>query len=101
MQRIIESSVQTQVINFTFDGEPVSGIQGDTIASALYAMGKRSWRRSKSGEERGIFCNMGVCFDCLVTVNGKPGIRACLERITEGMEVESNLPMKSNHGRQI
>jgi aerobic-type carbon monoxide dehydrogenase small subunit (CoxS/CutS family) len=23
-------------------------------------------------------CGIGVCFDCLVTVNGMPGVRACL-----------------------
>ena len=54
------------------------------IAGVLLAYGRRSWRRAPSGGPRGIFCGIGVCFDCLVTVNGLPDVRACRRRARDG-----------------
>jgi hypothetical protein len=63
----------------TFDGEPVPATAGETIAAVLIRAGYLGWRRTRgSGEPRGLFCGMGVCFDCLVTINGVPSARACL-----------------------
>lgn len=78
-------------ISFIFDGEPVTAFRGDTIASALYATGVRSWRRSTHGEERGVFCGIGVCMDCLVTVDGHADQRACQILVSPGMVVETNM----------
>ncbi len=78
-------------IQFTFDGELLLAYPGDTIASALYALGRRSWRRSRSGDERGLLCGIGLCFDCLLTANGQANLRACQTLVTEGMVVETNL----------
>lgn len=60
---------------------------GDSIAAALANMGETTlgWRRS--GAARGLFCGMGVCHDCLVTVDGRRGVRACMASITDGIEV--------------
>nr|BFE80274.1 hypothetical protein GCM10020093_028750 [Planobispora longispora] len=55
------------------DGGTVPVIPGQTIGAALYGAGIRSWRTTRSGgRPRGLFCGIGVCFDCLVTVNGAP-----------------------------
>jgi predicted molibdopterin-dependent oxidoreductase YjgC len=63
----------------TFDGEEIPVEEGQTIAAALIASGRRSWRTTRgSGAPRGVFCGIGVCFDCLATVNGRPNVRACL-----------------------
>ncbi len=63
----------------TFDGRPVEALPGRTIAAVLWAAGITSWRTTRDGgRPRGVFCGIGVCFDCLVTVNGRPGRRACL-----------------------
>ncbi|GAB4480892.1 MAG: (2Fe-2S)-binding protein [Anaerolineales bacterium] len=78
-------------INFTVDGESYTAFEGDTIASALYAIGKRAWRRSRAGGLRGILCGIGHCFDCLVTVNGIPNIRACQTLVEPGMIVTTNV----------
>ena len=76
-------------VSFTWDGKPVSGYAGDTIASALYASGTRVFSRSfKYHRPRGEFCFCGACANSLVTVDGKPGVRACGEPITPGMRVE-------------
>ncbi len=89
--RITKTVGSDQPIAFTVDGETCSAYPGDTIAGALYAIGKRTWRRSRSGEPRGLFCGMGVCFDCLVTVDGQPDQRACQTLVRAGMAVTTNL----------
>jgi predicted molibdopterin-dependent oxidoreductase YjgC len=80
-----------EVVWFLVDGAHYPALPGDTIASALYAAGVRVWRRAPSGEPRGLLCGIGLCFDCLVTVNGQPGVRACLTEVQDGMIVETNL----------
>jgi sarcosine oxidase subunit alpha len=80
---------------FTFDGREYEGLAGDTIASALLANDVRVLRvHEESGAPRGIYCNIGHCFECRVTVDGVPGVRACLTEIRPGMVVErgSKLP---------
>ncbi|GAB3497372.1 (2Fe-2S)-binding protein [Amycolatopsis cihanbeyliensis] len=67
----------------TVDGAPVSGIEGQSIAGVLLGAGRLSWRRGPSGP-RGVFCGIGACFDCLVTVNGEPDVRACRRTAREG-----------------
>src|SRR5215470_9482013 len=76
-------------IAFRFDGRELSALPGETIAAALAAADIVALRQARSGSPRGPFCGMGVCFDCLVTVDGRPSQRACLTQVEEGMEVRS------------
>lgn len=63
----------------TFDGEEVPVSHGQTIAAALVASGRTAWRSTRFGNRpRGLFCGIGACFDCLVTLNGQRSVRACL-----------------------
>ncbi len=76
-------------VTFRFDGRTVEALEGDTIGSALYASGQRIFSRSfKYHRPRGLMCCSGQCPNCLVSVDGAPGIRACTERVREGMDVE-------------
>ncbi|MFC8195463.1 (2Fe-2S)-binding protein [Streptomyces sp. NPDC057298] len=69
----------------TFDDREIAVLPGRTIAAALWSAGVLSWRTTRgSGEPRGVLCGIGVCFDCLVTVNGRPNQRACLVRAQPG-----------------
>ncbi|HJS96836.1 MAG TPA: 2Fe-2S iron-sulfur cluster-binding protein [Solirubrobacteraceae bacterium] len=78
-----------KVIRFTFDGKPVEAFEGDTIGSALFAKGQRTFSRSfKYHRRRGLLCCAGQCPNCIVAVDGAPGVRACVEPVTEGMRVE-------------
>lgn len=71
-----------------FEAQPVQAYPGETIAAALLATGLRTLRRTaKAGAPRGIFCGMGVCFDCVVVVDGRPHLRACLTEARPGMRV--------------
>jgi sarcosine oxidase, subunit alpha len=64
---------------FLFEGRPVTAFPGDTVASALYRAGVRVFSRSfKYHRPRGLYCLSGDCPNCLVTVDGEPGVRACV-----------------------
>ncbi|HVC97032.1 MAG TPA: (2Fe-2S)-binding protein [Pirellulales bacterium] len=77
-------------VRLTFDGDEVLCVEGQTLAAAFLATGRRAWRfTSRRGEPRGVFCGMGICFDCLVEVDGRPNVRACLTPAAEGMRVET------------
>jgi hypothetical protein len=74
---------------FTFgdgdDDEQIEAEQGQSVGAALIAAGHRSWRTTRHEHRpRGIFCGIGVCFDCVVTVNGRPNQRACLTEVHDG-----------------
>lgn len=93
-------------ISFKFDGKDFEGYEGETIASALLASGIRTLRvHEESGTPRGIYCNIGHCYECRVTVNGIPGVRACLTEITQDMVVESGKiypsPLKKGGHRDL
>jgi glycine/D-amino acid oxidase-like deaminating enzyme len=77
-------------IGIRFDGRELPALPGETIAAALAAADIVAVRQARSGAPRGPFCGMGVCFDCLVTVNGQPNQRACLSKVEEGMDVASS-----------
>jgi predicted molibdopterin-dependent oxidoreductase YjgC len=67
------------------DGRAVEALPGHTIAAMLWRAGIVSWRRTRvAAEPRGAFCGVGVCFDCLVNVNGQPNQRACLVPVRPG-----------------
>ncbi|TDC06578.1 (2Fe-2S)-binding protein [Nonomuraea longispora] len=75
----------------TVDGRSVPVVPGQTIGAALHAAGVRSWRSTRfGGRPRGLFCGIGVCFDCLVSVNGRAPERACLLEAAPGDEVTTS-----------
>jgi hypothetical protein len=74
-----------RAVNFLVDGESLAAVEGQTIAGALLATGRLAWRTtSAEGRPRGVFCGIGVCFDCLVVVNGLRDVRACQRRVIDG-----------------
>ena len=77
-------------IPFTFDGTPMTGREGDTIASALHAAGvKVLGYHFKTGRPRGYYCAIGNCSSCLMIVDGKANVRTCTEPLRAGMAVET------------
>lgn len=69
------------------EGRPVTAYDGETAATVLLAEGHAGTRRTVHGEPRGVYCGMGVCFDCLVVVDGVPNTRACIVLVQDGMQL--------------
>ncbi|MFB8387162.1 (2Fe-2S)-binding protein [Microbacterium sp. NPDC055910] len=79
----------------TFDGVPVPFREGQTVGAALTAAGISSWRSTRGrGEPRGLFCGIGVCFDCLLTVDDRRAQRACVTPACDGQTVLSDDPAR-------
>ena len=76
-------------VTASFDGSPLSAPAGASVAAALLASGRTSWRTTRAGRPRGLFCGIGVCFDCLVDIDGQTGQRACMIPLAEGMDIRS------------
>ena len=76
--------------SITVDGTAVPFVAGQSVAGALVADGRVAWRRTHhEGRPRGLFCGIGVCFDCLLEVDGVPGVRGCLTPATDGMVIRT------------
>jgi len=86
-KRRIGSPEARQPLAITVDGQPVQAFAGETVATVLLALGQRTFRHTGKGSPRGLFCGMGVCFDCLVTVDGVENVRACMTPVAEGMVI--------------
>ena len=73
----------------TVNGSPVTAYPGESVAAALLASGRCIFRSAPlNGEGRGFFCGMGVCFDCLVMVDGVPNVRSCMVEVRPGCTIE-------------
>ena len=79
---------------FSVDGDAIQVYPGETIATAMLAADATGFRRDRSGRARGLFCNMGVCSECLVHVRDgdvSRRVRACLVPAEPGMTVETGI----------
>ena len=89
MFRRVPDCIRDQV-TFTFDGIRITASAGDSVAAALLAAGIRACRTTPvSGAPRGPYCMMGVCFECLVRIDGVGNRQGCLVPVQEGMTVET------------
>ncbi len=76
-------------VPFTLDGAQLTGCAGDSVAAALLANGVQQCRTTAvSGAPRAPYCMMGVCFDCLVTIDGVGNRQACMVPLRAGMAVQ-------------
>jgi hypothetical protein len=74
--------------DFTFDTKPIDFVEGQTVGAALINAGIYSWRVTRRRQtRRGLFCGIGVCFDCLISVNGTANQRACQVQAAPDMTV--------------
>ena len=79
-----------RLIKLLVDGKSVDAYEGETVASALLSAGISTFRLSHNHKQpRSIYCGMGVCYECLVTINGVHAQRACVTNVIDGMQVET------------
>lgn len=69
------------------DGVARQAHLGETVAAVLIANGDAAIRLTPGGAPRGLYCGMGVCFECLVVVDAVPNTRACMTWVRDGMEI--------------
>ena len=80
---------QNNRVTFQFDGQAVEAYAGESIAAALIAAGDYATRLTAKRMPRGYFCGMGVCWECIVRINGISTERACRQIVEDGMIVET------------
>ena len=79
-----------KAVKITVDGKALEAYEGETIAAALLSAGIHTLRRSpKKKEPRGVFCGIGICYECLVTVDGVHAVRACITPVADGMKIDT------------
>ncbi|MGH9442486.1 MAG: (2Fe-2S)-binding protein [Thermoanaerobaculia bacterium] len=91
VDRRVEGGLQRgRAIEILVDGSPVPAFEGESVAAALLAAGTRVLRiTARYGTARGLYCGMGVCFECVMTVDGRPNARTCQTPVRENMRVET------------
>lgn len=81
---------ESQTLTVSIDGTSLAGSEGQTIAGVLLGSGQLGWRTTSiGGRPRGVFCGIGVCFDCIAEVNGERDVRLCQRRARDGDVVHS------------
>ncbi len=77
-------------LRITFEGLEIPAHEGESVAAALLAAGIRTLRHTeRNGAPRGLFCGMGICFECRMMIDGRPNLRACMTPVRAGMRVRS------------
>ena len=81
-----EAAVDRPTVGITVDGRPLEALAGETLAAALWANGIITLgHNQQTGAPRGMYCGIGHCYECRVTVDGVPDVRSCLVPVREGM----------------
>ena len=90
LRRLLEG--EGQRVHMSIDGKPVTARAGDSVAAAMLACGLLYCRTTPvSGQRRAPYCMMGVCFECLVRIDGVDNRQGCLIEVSEGMRIETQL----------
>lgn len=102
----IDSNVERgRAVRITVDGEAIPAYEGESVAAAMMASGRRVFRHAEpapqqaknglagdpahGGGPRGVFCGMGICNECMVTVADVGHVRACMATVRDGMRVST------------
>lgn len=75
-------------VEIFLDGKPLKAREGEPVMAALVAAGVKVFRHTAKGSPRRMFCGIGRCTDCVMKVDGVPGVRTCVTRVQAGMRVE-------------
>ena len=90
--QILGDLPEKKIVEITCDGQKIKAREGETIAAALIAAGKKVFRYSvKKNEPRSLFCAIGRCTDCVMTVNNKPNVRTCVTLVEDGMDIKTQV----------
>jgi D-hydroxyproline dehydrogenase subunit gamma len=89
-RRLAGAISRGRAVELVVDGAAVTAFEGESVAAALLAAGRRGLRVSpRRGESRGMYCGIGLCFECVMVVDGQSGVRTCLTPVRDGMVVST------------
>lgn len=92
-RRVGDPGRRGEPVDIRVDGARIPAFAGETIGAVLLAGGVLALRRTRhGGRPRGLFCCMGVCYECLVTVDDEGSVRACMTQVRDGMSISTDLP---------
>lgn len=94
VSRFLALPEDAPVVQFYLDGAMVTAPVGMSLAAALLAHSGGFTRKTAKGSGRTAYCMMGVCFDCLVEVDGKPNTQACMTPVQDGMVVKRQIGLR-------
>jgi len=87
----IASVIRGKKINLFVNGNRVTAYEGETVHAALTAAGIRRLKQSPTNRQaRGVFCGMGICYECLVAINNIPDQRACMILVEDQMKIRTD-----------
>ncbi len=85
---ILGNEIRRKKVTIYCDNREIKAYEGEMIAAALIANGIRTFRYTKRFDKpRGLYCGIGRCTDCVMTVNGIPNVRTCITPVEEGMVI--------------
>ena len=88
----LATGATARTVRISVDGAALECREGDSVAAALFAAGMPACRDTAvSGAARGPFCMMGICYDCLVGIDGCANQQACMTRVRDGMAVQRQI----------
>lgn len=77
-------------IEVTINGRKAHAYVGELVSTALLAEGVAIFaHKHTTGRPSGVYCGMGVCYECLVTIDGAGNLRACQTLVADGMTIET------------
>ncbi|MGD8470399.1 MAG: (2Fe-2S)-binding protein [Desulfobacteraceae bacterium] len=94
-RRVFKGVERGQPFEIEVDGQKITAYEGETIGAALLAAGRKTLRHTRKHEQpRGLFCGIGLCQECRMTINGIPNTQACQTLATPGCRVETQKSLK-------
>jgi predicted molibdopterin-dependent oxidoreductase YjgC len=92
MLKRLHETANRKMLTIEFEGESLEVMAGETVVAAILATGTDYTRTSAiSGVHRAPFCQMGICFECLMEIDGVPNLQACMIEVRPGMKVRRQL----------
>jgi len=89
---VLGREAEGKYVTIYYNGSPLKALEGETIAAALMSHGIRKMRKTpKYKRDRGIFCGIGRCTDCVMVVDGQANVRTCVTPVEDGMTVETQV----------
>lgn len=94
-----KTDIPNETVSITFDARPLTVPAHVTVAAALLGEGITKLRNSVVGDQpRAAYCLMGVCFECLVTIDGVQNRQACMTQVSDGMVISSQSGARAVEG---